>query len=981
MGMADPQEEDFNRVGQGLGAVGLARFLVLAGAAPTAMGRVLQGESAWHDLETEWVSAAMQTTPPWWRVDLDQAALLAAQWDRQRVAPEALLDGVARSWQACAGDQGVRCLLVGGEASLDRTWLNRLLVAHAPLEATVFDAYCPAAAALDWPLHMGLPETTAGLALLGTLQDAWHGELFDAELARFDLTSDLMLYPGTLAEALSDGAVMNASAVIVLGHAGGLDRPLQDALLNAAETHQAAVVAVCGWAPDTWRDAVLHLVGELAHNTPLPLALFRVGRRIGPDTPAPDDAPPLVLGDLMFALENRPLDTAKRLAQVLRNDWTGHPLPLDVNPDALGHSAAAPDSAETVAASLEVTSADWPWQHETQGATRLARLRRTIEAQLGPLDLKRRPWSEQGMAMAAPPWADLEGSPPGDDAADGAAHAAAPQTHPAAPRETDPAAERHVQFDLFPSQPGAQRPPQPLLQADSDHRLEVFIAKREALAHGAAPHALDEHLLPQSRDGHTLTLVYCPLNPMVRDEHPAAVPPPATATLHLPRQGATARCTFLLQCGAQVLDFRARLLVLHDNRVLQSLILQPDTQGCLTLAVENLYAPGFESPGTAVPADMAFVVHHSPDGQPDLTTVSAERASFLEPAGLKDTIDNMRLILSTAVEAEAGEKSLRLDRPQTIDLMFQLAHYGAAILKEIGRQHPMAALEAATRVQVVEAVDKAYFPVEFLYAGPPPDDNPRLCPHALAALAPGGDAVHNQCAHRNDPAHVCPMSFWGFRKCIERHASNSDPAHVVSVPVPGRERLGPFRSALVAASARASEEMSGEHSLPAAVARHVADVTHVQTLDAWQLCVQAHDPDLLVLLPHSDRTKKISKMPILEFSDQELVITRLDRSFVHLGNDQGPLVLLLGCSTTLSSLPFLNFVRGFHLEGAPVVVGTLSVIHATQARLLAQRILDIGMGTARRLDETLLLVRRSLLAEGNGVAFTLMAYGHSSWQL
>jgi hypothetical protein len=67
-----------------------------------------------------------------------------------------------------------------------------------------------------------------------------------------------------------------------------------------------------------------------------------------------------------------------------------------------------------------------------------------------------------------------------------------------------------------------------------------------------------------------------------------------------------------------------------------------------------------------------------------------------------------------------------------------------------------------------------------------------------------------------------------------------------------------------------------------------------------------------------------------------------------------------------------------------VVVGTLSVVHATQARRLAQRLLDTALapdGQALRLDEALLKVRRGLLAEGNGVAFTLMAYGHSTWRL
>ena len=58
---------------------------------------------------------------------------------------------------------------------------------------------------------------------------------------------------------------------------------------------------------------------------------------------------------------------------------------------------------------------------------------------------------------------------------------------------------------------------------------------------------------------------------------------------------------------------------------------------------------------------------------------------------------------------------------------------------------------------------------------------------------------------------------------------------------------------------------------------------------------------------------------------------------------KGPLVLLLGCSTTFAEMPFLNFVQGFNLKGAPIVIGTLSIIHGTQAALLAEIAEDLAV--------------------------------------
>jgi hypothetical protein len=121
----------------------------------------------------------------------------------------------------------------------------------------------------------------------------------------------------------------------------------------------------------------------------------------------------------------------------------------------------------------------------------------------------------------------------------------------------------------------------------------------------------------------------------------------------------------------------------------------------------------------------------------------------------------------------------------------------------------------------------------------------------------------------------------------------------------------------------------------AALAQQVADVTTVTSWSEWKAQVLSRPRDLLVLMPHSDQSSTFAGIPALEVSKDELAASNLNEKYVNTGAAHGPLVLLLGCSTSFADLPFLNFVRRCHLKAAPVVVGTLSVVHATQARDLA----------------------------------------------
>ncbi|MBL8389580.1 MAG: hypothetical protein JNK17_15310 [Hydrogenophaga sp.] len=956
-GMAAGTRETVFDPGQRLPTATLARFVALAGAIPDAVEPLLADDDA-----TSPDLAALAST--WWRIDLDQAVALGARLDAVRD-----IDGFAvrldRIWaQACATGP-VRAVLTGGPAALDAVWLARWLADQGPLETVVFDHSQWRAPPFDWPLRVGLPMSAQGRGLAQTLRAGWFRELYEPVVLRGDEVIDLLLYPGSLSQALRSARRSRrrrAGAVVVLGafnHPAGLE-----ALRELAWRLEAAAVVVCGLEASHWPQWFFQLVAELSHNLPIPQAAFEAQRRAVFTVEHPE--PPVVLCDMDHADRSRPIEVARRLADALRQQPADHAVtaPPEVGPvtDATPERSAA----GAIADALESAAEQWPWTSETQGASLLVRTRHALEQQLGAIELRRDPRFHAATARMEPPEAETGAEPPIPDT------------------PAEPAPPRHVKFDLWQlGATGAPGEPAPLAP-DTERRLEVFIAEAAVAAQGTADQPLDERLLPPSADGHTLSIVYCPLSPIKADNGKPHIPPPASATVHLPPRGSSTRATFALRCGASVADFRARLIVLHAQRVIQSLLLRPDAGGLLGLTVENRYAPGFESPSADAPADLAFLINDNADGVSGLTTMAPDKASFLTPDGLKESITQMRKILNAAVQAEAGSTDLRLDRPELLDLMRQLANHGAMVVEELSIQHSLAQLDAAQRVQVVEAVDQAYFPVEFLYAGPAPEPDAALCPNAQAALADDSGAVHDQCPHRHDEGHVCPVSFWGFRKCIERHAPNGEAATVVSVPMPGQERLGPFSSALLAASDRAHDEMEGPAGLPAAVGARLADVTTVTSWADWKAQVMARPRDLLLLMPHSDKSSVFVGMPSLEVSKDELAASNLSEKYVHTGEAHGPLVLLLGCSTSFADLPFLNFVRRFHLKGAPAVVGTLSVVHATQAHRVAERLLELALspdaGTLR-LDEALLRLRRALLAEGNGVSFTLMAYGHSAWRL
>lgn len=986
---------EFGAAVAGLDAAQQARFLLVAGAVTRPLQGLLEERGAEAALEQALERAAQR---PHLSVSLPGAQRIGRLLQRSPLRAW-VLDGLSRwSWRLAAS--GPRSVSVSGALrGLAHDALVHQLCALPEVHDAWFELEAPGASLWEWPLRIGVP---AGDGLLvQALGQARYGELFTVEAIGFgDSIVDLLICREGVDDALFlvPPSRTIADALLLLGAPAPDGVPLAEGVQALAARYHAGAVGVCSVELREVVPWFQALVRELSHNRGLPASLSTAGRAEqrrweGGDPAAGDFPAPVLFGDPCFIAGTFIADDARRLASRLEQ------APRDVSIEIREAGLDPLQLDDRLARVRDVGRAlkSWlpglGWTNEGGDATALVRMRRALEGHLGrietaapvapPRDLRPSPWPG-GHAMAPPPDDLPMAAPPdGDDMAPPPVPAPSPDTSPG-PAVRDP---RYVQALVLPRSPDAAGDETAVthLQPDTDYRLRVHIGADLGGPQVRANLALDESQLPDRPEGHDLTLAWVPMSPAHAAGGEVALPAPESAVIHLPATGDSTAAEFTLRCGENPAGFRARLLVLHENRVLQTLLMTADAEGRCALREENRYVPGFASASEGTPADIALVINDNPAGVSGITAIAGARVSFQEPAGLKASLASLRKAVASNAVVSVGDEDAALDSPANLQLMRLLAKHGATILGTLQQFWPLDAMAAAARVQVVEAIADAFFPVEFLYSGRSPLPTATVCPNAAAALAPGGEAVHAACPHRDSRDHVCPAAFWGLGKCIERHA-HGDSSHQLAVPTPGEERIGPFTSALLAASQIADAQMAGPDGVPATLGKLVPKLTRVQSWRDWEARIADTRPDLLVLLPHTGKSIIDPAIPSLEISNLYLDADNIEPLHVRdpALDRPGPLVLLLGCGTSVADIDFMGTVGRFIRSGAPIVVGTLSVVHSTQAALLATRLLQATGQPAHdalRFDEALLSVKRALLAEGHGMALTLVAYGHSAWRL
>ena len=593
---------------------------------------------------------------------------------------------------------------------------------------------------------------------------------------------------------------------------------------------------------------------------------------------APGYLPPLVLGDRDFLDRARMVHIARRMGQAAaRVSNASATVQFDRNFSGL---TLPPGTVADAGKALAAASGDLAFHAETADATVLANFRDRVTAATGnALDLQPIDIGTVAYAAAAPAAGAAAAAPP-----DAAAPDMAPSPPPAAPAVAPPPASprpvRRMMARAKPPEPRAQSRPErfvllelfksaahsgwersAVVMSGQAHAMDIFIGVQRAGA-VSAPQPLDETVLPPSASGHRLRVVFTSL---WRNPH-NALAPAQVREIHLPAAGDSTRARFYFSASPVLANLRGRIVVLYNNRVLETLLLEAAAgvaEAELRLNIENKVSQDFGEDTVAPAFDAALVINDNPQGVTGITAISEGCATFFEPEGIKVLIADIRKDLATlnAPEDDTEEIIKGLDDDRVKKLLYGLAMRGAGLAKVLKAVPQLGSLMVpGNKLQVIDAVSGAYFPVEFVYDGKAPAPTAKRCENAVAAL--GNLDVHKNCPNRKDENYICPAAFWGFSRCIERQPPRGQPGYLFSQPKTGATALRPLRHALLAASKRVrAKDLGSPDGVEAVLAQATAGVSRAGTWSDWKARVGADTPSLLVLLPHSLESLNVAHLP------------------------------------------------------------------------------------------------------------------------
>lgn len=824
----------------------------------------------------------------------------------------------------------------------DAHWLIRLLTGSDAVDAS--SAYLridepDRAIAWEWPLRIGVLDAAHDVELVAHVNALRWPHLVN--LVRLDLVDedcDLLLLPddlrGGLARVLQHGRRLRADCVLLIGGAGvPAERILQLVGTLRSEVLSGGV-AVTRVDPERQLYWFSELMRELSHNAPLDVALRAAVRRLGESA-----SPPLLAVSRRLAVNACVTVFAERLAQGVRRMATP-PTP------SLAMLPQSDLELEDLGAELESRAAGGAWKSELGEASDVVDLRGRAEAQLGARIVVPR----SGAGAPEPKARDERR----------VNYTVTDVTDPAAPQRVTAtlAAARSYLLALDVGPP----------RLDAGHASEIFPSKR----------------LPPSATGHWLDVFFVPLVYAATGRFHT----PQQGRLFLPPEGGSEHCSFTFRTHGVTERYEARIVICHENRVIQTLMLSSPLGGAdgrLALGVENVVAPTFDPAWQTRPFDAAIVVNHTSDGEAGFTTIVGQEVAFLKPEGIDKLIGKVRDKLSAEASFTAARSAL--DDPELLKLFEALATHGRNILKSMPEEL-QGRLPDGARIQIVEARSGAWLPVEIFYSVRLPEPGAPLCPNARAALLRENGASHDSCPHRDDPGHQCPMRFWGFSSVIERQPAlqaMTGAEYTISIPQPGVDTLDAFRSVLLGASEKFRSKDLVEAGGILETVKRVAQPPHlVANWQEWEKAVREESPSLLLLLPHSLADPDDEDLPALEIGGTVLGASRLEREFVVGPEAKAPVVLLLGCSTQLTDVRFLNFVEGFKRNKAALVIGTLATIRGRRTVDFIAELLNgmkAAQGSARTFGEVFLETKRKLLAEGDGFVMSLTAYGDVGWRM
>lgn len=522
--------------------------------------------------------------------------------------------------------------------------------------------------------------------------------------------------------------------------------------------------------------------------------------------------------------------------------------------------------------------------------------------------------------------------------------------------------------------------------------------------------SFDETELPQDVDAHRLRVVFV---------EPLHAPEPQIDWLVLPaRRGRSTTCRFSVVAVPDHPDFEARLIVLHENKVLQTALLRARVvddpasaaEHALSFEVEVRVRASLEDPWADTEFGGSLVLNRGTDDVPRAQMIHARGSVLFSLEGVNEQLREIRGILKQVSYRPDDYANLRSVATQ--NLLVDLALQGRSLFEVIADEDDASSLvagsapggRASSAVQIVSTKNSSLLPLEFVYDRGAPDFDATLCPGAEAALDQG---VCQGCDGVDDvPArHVCPLGFWCTRRVIERHTHDrNDPEPVGPSefrlrgdPEAARRSLFPLRRCGFAASDRVDDQVADSSDMAfASLDRHASEPSfRVDKWADWTARVASTPPSLIVLLPHTVMERRQISMEI--GAAERLSVRHLTgahvgglRSNVHGEgrpghDDRPPVVCLFGCSTENTEIPYQGLAPKFRREGAAIVITTLIPVLGRHVARVASLMVDalaeevVVGGTS--FGEVFRRLRLRALARSLPVVLCLFADGDADWRI
>lgn len=809
-----------------------------------------------------------------------------------------------------------------------------------------------------WPLRVGLPDDLDSREWSAKLGDrSWIPLLTSPAIIGEDASqrNELVLLPGDLRESVAFAASLSepirASCAVVLGGASGTASQ-GNPLLDTLRAETGALgVAVVELPHARRREWMDTLVEHLAHDESLDMALFAAGRKVDAGVPR-------------MAFDQRLLERARlsvETRQLVRR-LQAIPLaqPLSLSEQAASHLGMGDwaQAAEGVVTSfaLEEHASEFSFDSEREEASTIAEVSR--------------------------------------------AAAASPRLAAAVPSEL-----RHLQAELFENDGIVSRSVTAgPLRPDTAYAVDVSLG----FGWRAGLIVNRQTVFPTIPGGEDRVLTCVFSEPNLLDQ-------PQLGPIILPPIGESGPCRFHFQTGASGTSLDARILVIYENRILETTRLRasvadadlaPQVPDVITLEPEAYVATDLAYLEDWVRYGAVLHFNHNDEGDGSLTLVSDDYAAILRMPSMPEPVKRIVKRLSDVAWSPSVYGDLRSQ--ETEELLKYLAFQGHALHEQVtATQNAREHLRRAGRIQVVTAREDALYPLELAYDDPAPLPTARLCPHAAEAL---GESLDGQSRQRASPSQsggcrpgcpvgrarqgvVCPLGFWGLQRVIERQADAIMPLNAGDVGVRvtaamDGDRLQALESALLGAHQKVDAEVSGctdmvRQALAKATPTPVAEVS---TWAEWEKRILNDHPTMLVLLPHCELQELVDR-PMLEIGkEDELVIDNIYPDHVTMSKSVSPIVLLIGCRTGIGDGELQTFPVKFLRQGAALVLGTVANVlgrHAgpVTSRLVTEldRLARENGGRGTRFGDALLAAKRRLVAAGYPMALALAAYGDARW--